>query len=78
MTVPHSKRPFVAVRALGVDPERIHPDDPQAHLQLDAHLLEVGPGPPGEFAAEVGQRLLAAVDQHDPDGGGFDAAGSPS
>ena len=31
MTVPHSKRPFVALRALGVDPEGIDTDDAKSH-----------------------------------------------
>ena len=64
--------PLVALGALGVDPERIDADDAQAHANLDAHLLELGRGPPGELAAEVGQRLLAAVDQDDPDRRGID------
>ena len=74
MTVPHSTRPFSPSGALGVDPERIDADDAEPHAQLDAHLLELGPGPPRELAAEVGQRLLPPVDQNDPDRGGIDVA----
>ena len=74
MTVPQSKRPFVALRALGVDAEGIDTDDAQSHAQLDAHLLELGGGAPREVVAEGGQRLLAAVDQDDPDRRRVDAA----
>ena len=66
--------PLGTVGALGVDPERIDADDAQAHAQLDAHLLELGAGPARELAAEVGQRLFAAVDQDDPDRRGIDVA----
>ena len=57
---------------LGVDPERIDAHDAAAHAQLDAHLLELLGRPLAQAVAEVGQRLLAAVDQEDTDGGRVD------
>ena len=74
MVVPHSKRPFCPSAALGVDPERIDAHDAPAHAQLDAHLLELLGGSLAQAVTEVGQRLLPAVDQEDPDGGGVDVA----
>ena len=66
--------PLFAVGAFGIDTERIDTDDAQAHAQLDAHLLERGTGAARELAAEVGQRLLAAVDHYHADGRRIDAA----
>ena len=74
MTVPQSTRPFVPSAPSRVDAERIDADDAQSHAQLDAHLLELCAGAARELAPEVGERLLAAIDQDHPDGGGIDVA----